>query len=112
MSHAYLFLDEKTGIGKGFALLTKAREEGEKYELRELDMGQVESLFQQVHVAVDIGLPEHVAKDGLDVSVVDANDGEAVEDTEDMMKPATVQGEAIAQPPLWNRTGENITHAL
>ena len=46
----YLFIDEETGAEKGFGLLTRAREEGERFELRELDMnniGLIEEMFKK-----------------------------------------------------------------
>ena len=84
----YLFINEETGAEKGFGLLTRAREEGERFELRELDMsnmGLIEKLFKQVAVGK--------SDDQDEVATVAAKANE--KDNEDLSNYAVIKAKVI-----------------
>jgi len=48
----YLFVDKESSKEKGFGLLTRAKVEGERYELREVSLEQVNDLLQQISIKI------------------------------------------------------------
>eukprot|EP00092_Neocalanus_flemingeri_P022689 GFUD01024609.1.p1 GENE.GFUD01024609.1~~GFUD01024609.1.p1 ORF type:complete len:1373 (+),score=413.57 GFUD01024609.1:119-4237(+) len=101
----YLLLDRKTKAEKGFALLTRARQEGDRFELRELNLQEQLGMISQLVMERFAG--QHPSEDltAAASSTIDECDSEAADlvtnyDEGDRETSDTVTNSAMMTAPM------------